>query len=272
MIVASFVDARRMWPRPVIYVEHGAGQFYDGDPVSARHGSYAGGDGLSHAVLFIAPNEHVAARWRAAYPATPAVVAGSPRVDELARIPAPDSLQRCVAFAWHWECMLVPETRSAVRHYAAAMPMIVAELRGADVEVLGHGHPRAWRQLRTMWGRMGVEAVERFEDVVARAHVLVMDNSSAMYEWAALGRPVVALNAPWYRVHVEHGLRFWSHVPGPQIDHPGPLAGTILAELADPARSAHLRRHAADRAYAHRMDGHAARRAAEAIMEVLAHG
>lgn len=274
-IVASYVDARRMSPRPCVLVEHGAGQSYPGDPTSATHGSYAGGDGLDHIILFVAPGEHVAARWRARYPNTPVVVVGSPRVDELARTatrcqPVGNTLHRpTVAVTWHWDCELIPETRSALRHYRDHLPRTIAALRSVGVDVVGHGHPRAWRQMRPMWGRLGVEPVESFADVVARATVLAVDNTSAGPEWAALDRPVVWMNAPWYRRDVEHGGRFWQWPRGQvSCNHPTDLAVAILAAFDDPPPVRAARASMVAGIYGG-IDGHAAERAATAIMEAL---
>lgn len=269
VLVASLSDHMAMAPRRTILVEHGAGQSYDGDPRGQGHGSYSGGGGLERVVLFVCPSQRVARRWSSTYPDARVVVAGSPRLDRLAATSAVESPHAAtVALTFHWNCQLVPETRSAFPHYHRALPRLVAELRCAGVTVLGHGHPRMLHQLEPVWRRLKVPMVTDFDRVVARARVLVADNTSAMYEWAALDRPVVALNAPWYRRDISHGLRFWDLVPGRQVDGPEDLLATITAAIADPGGDRLLREAATAEVYAHR-DGRAAARAAAAIVEVL---
>lgn len=269
VMVAGMADHHHVAPRATVLVEHGAGQTYDGDARSAGHGSYAGGDGLERVVLFVCPSERVAARWRAKYSAE-VVVAGSPRLDQLTRVTrvADARNARAVALTFHWNCSLVPETRSALPHYHRALAGIVAELRAHEVGLIGHAHPRMAATLEPIWRRNRVRWVPDFEDVVAGADLLVGDNTSALYEWAALDRPVVVLNAPWYRRHVSHGLRFWDLVPGVQVDEPEGVVPAVLGELADPPRSAALRAAATAGVYA-RADGQAAARAAAAIVEAL---
>ena len=50
-----------------------------------------------------------------------------------------------------------------------------------------------------------------FDEVMERSTLYICDNSSTLYEFASTGRPVVVLNAPWFRRDIEHGLRFWEH-------------------------------------------------------------
>jgi len=135
--------------------------------------------------------------------------------------------------------------------------------------VLGHGHPRLWSRIARRWQSLGVEPVRELAEVLERADVLVADNTSAMFEFASLGRPVVVLNAPWYRRDVEHGLRFWSHVPGVQVDHRGLLVPAVDEALRNPDATAAQRAAATRAAYAH-TDGMAAARAAQAIREAMA--
>lgn len=268
VLVAGHVDGQRLRDRPVILLEHGAGQAYPGDPASARHGSYSGGDDWGHALGFLCPSERVAERWRSRYPDAVAVPVGCPKLDAWAGRRPLRSIHPIVAFSFHWDCPLVPETRSAWAHYVRSMPTIVAELREMGYQVVGHSHPR-WRgQLAAAWGRLGVPHVDSFDQVMETAAVFVADNTSTLYEFAATGRPVVVLNAPWYRREVDHGLRFWSHVPGVQAADPIDVAPAVAVALSD----GHLLRERRERAVAAAyvaVDGRAAERAASAVAVML---
>lgn len=259
VLVASYVDSQKFARHRVVYVEHGAGQTYTGDALGIGHGSYSGGNGHDHTALFICPNETVAARWMLRYP-IPAVAVGCPKLDawtDAARDP------EVVGITFHWDNPLVPESRSAFHHYRQSLPRIVADLRGSGRRVIGHGHPRAERALQAVWKALDVPYEPNLDALVRRCGTLVVDNSSAMYEAAAVGVNVVALNASWYRRHVEHGLRFWSAVPGVQVDEPIDVPAAV--EEADRYELERLR---GVRAAYSAVDGGASRRAAAAIMEV----
>lgn len=267
-MVAGLQDAQHFAGRKrLVYVEHGAGQTYVG---AEDHGSYSGGnhDGLG-VRLYIAPSETVAARWRAR--GSRAVAVGCPRLD--ARLAATGSAPKraeTVVFTWHWWCELAPEAQSAFPHYETTLPMLINRLRDDGVLVMGHGHPRYLPRLARFYQEVArVPWVRTLDEAFDQAPVLVADNTSALYEAAACGIPTVVVNAPWYRRHVEHGLRFWSHVPGPQVDDIVAMYDAITAALIDPTFGLDLRERAADHAYAHR-DGKAGARAAAAIMEALA--
>lgn len=269
VMVAGFSDYQRVAPRPVVYVEHGAGQTYGGDVRSAGNPSYSGGSHLTRVRLFICPGEAVAARWRNAYSSALVAAVGDPTLDaDLSRArdtPATST----VAVTFHWDCGLVPETRSGWAHYARGIPEFVAQARAEGWRVLGHGHPRMWRTLGPWWQRLGVEAVRDLEVVRAGAQVLVADNTSAMWEWCALDRPVVVMDAPWYRPHVHHGLRFWEHSDvGPRVGDPEDLLEALRIAAADPPHLRANRAAAARAVYAH-TDGRAAERAAAAVVRLL---
>jgi len=275
MMVASHLDAMQMAPRPLVYVEHGAGQTYDGDPSDERAAtspSYAGGADHERVVLFLCPSERVAAAWSARYPASQVATVGSPVLD---RWTGPDRQSLApratweapvVAVTFHWECVLCPETTSAWRYYDSALPALARE---ESFTLLGHGHPRLWPTIARRWESLGVASTPDPDRVMAEADVLVADNTSLLYEFAATGRPVVVLNAPWYRRTVHHGLRFWDAVPGEMVDGPDDLAGAIHRALSSPGWYATERSRAVAVAYDDLMDGCAAQRSATAITEVL---
>lgn len=274
VLVAGFSDAQRLAHVPTVYVEHGAGQTYTG----VRHGGYPGGPHPASVMGYLAPSERVADAWRAARPGVPVGVVGCPKLDPW--LPggerhAPgwhtDRL-RTVAFTFHWHCEVCPETRSALGHYQAHLGPIIRAWTDAGWDVLGHAHPRlGWPRMAKLWDKLGAHPVEDLEEVYDEAGVLVADNTSALYELAALDRPVVALNAPWYRRDVHHGLRFWNAVPGVQVDSPAELAALDLARYVEEDPSAEQRRAVVAQVYAH-TDGTSTARAAAWLVDLLQEG
>lgn len=258
-LVSSASDlalAVRQGYQRLAYLEHGIGQPYG--PTAG----YPGGAGRQHVSLFLSPNETAAAADRATYapawrePAPRIVVVGDPRLDTLpAREPGPLR----VAVSFHWECTAPQEARSAYPYYRQALGKL-----SAAYPLLGHGHPRAQRALERVWRQLGVEFAPSFDEVLRRADVYVCDNSSTLYEFASTGRPVVVLNAPWYRREVEHGLRFWQAAGvGVQVNHPDELVAAVELALADPPERQVARAAALRLAYAH--PSGAAARAARAL-------
>jgi hypothetical protein len=269
-MVAGYCDIQALDGRgPLIYVEHGAGQTYPGDPVSAGDASYSGGIGHDDTVLFVAPSATVAARWHDCYPESAVVVAGCPLLDDwhIGRRPFEQQARPTLAITFHWDCQLIPETRSAFRHYEPHLARCVAAWRAHGFDVVGHGHPRVYDTLTPIWQALDVPQ-QPLGWIYDHVDLLIGDNTSALYEFASLGRDVLALNAPWYRRTVNHGLRFWSHVPGHQADDADQMISlaTLLLdrETATLAGSSLMRRGAVAEAYAH-TDGYAAWRAATAI-------
>ena len=224
--------------QPMIYVEHGAGQSYGGDPKLASQPSYSASGGARHTgvVAFLSPNSRVAAQWKSA----PAFVVGCPKLDEF-RTATP--IAGSVCFAWHWDCEIAPEAGSAWTHWRPAMRRIVASLISEGREVFMHAHPR-WRgRLDDDLQMTGAKILGNEVDVFRRASTLCADNTSLMYEFAALDRPVVALNAPQYRRNVHHGLRFWDTIPGPQANEPDEFSSMLFGGHHE------LRRQVAARVY-----------------------
>lgn len=261
VVCASWGDLRevRRLGRPVVFCEHGAGQSY-----GSRHPSYVGGRNRESVVLFLVPNQQAAARNRRFYPRIPNIVIGSPRVDQLRRIRRrPEATTAAISF--HWRCRVAPESESAADHYVPALATVRESLAADGIVMVGHGHPRIFDELAPVYEKAGIEPVRSFAEVVARADVFACDNSSALFEFAALDRPVVVLNCPRYRKKAHHGLRFWDEADvGVQIDGPDDLPGGFREALADcPARQ-DARRASVGRVYP-AAAGTAARLAADAV-------
>lgn len=165
-----------------------------------------------------------------------------------------------IAVSWHWHCVSgVPETDWAWPEYKEA----VVEL-SKHYKVIGHAHPRAWSRLERWYREVDIEPVQSFREVLNRACVYVCDNSSTLYEFASVGKPVVVLNSRYYRRDQEQGLRFWGLVPGLQVDHPSDFQPAVeKALITDPSEY----RSVIEQVYAY-TDGQAAKRAAEAILEL----
>jgi hypothetical protein len=234
LLVAGFADLQRSGGRRAILMEHGAGQSYAGDPQAAKNPSYAGGGGRHNVVAFLCPNEYAARRNRAENPDRIVRVVGSPRVAELqGRMTDRSQGERPVlAVSFHWDCVACPETRSAWAHFSPGLKKLADS---GQFEVLGHAHPRLFRDVEAVYRRLGIEPVESFEEVLERADVYACDNSSTMYEFAYLRGPVVVLNAPWYRLDVDHGLRFWDAAGiGPQVFEADGIAAAATFALQEP--------------------------------------
>lgn len=251
LLLAGAIDSQ-MYPNEYIWIEHGCGQSF-----GTNSQYYAGGDKHERCLLFISPHERTADRWRKRYPTTPIAVVGCPKLDPWHRGDRPEPTGRTVAIAFHWDNRIYPETRSAFDHYSKGLRAVVESFRGQGWEVLGHAHPRAHRRLNRYWNTLGVEYVETCAEVFDRASVLVSDSPSLTAEFMSLDRPVLTLNAPWYRRSVSHGERFWDW-PLHYIEGSSELAETVLEGL----ESARWHPYA----YA---DGKAAQRASEAILDLL---
>lgn len=258
IIVSSYQDMKASHGRDVIFVEHGAGQTY-----TVPHPSYSGGAERESVRLFLCPNERVAQNNLKSYPKTPALVVGSPRLEWLSRIEHKLNRRPVVGLSFHWDCRMVPESRWAFPHYEKILRKLTEHYK-----ILGHGHPRIFNLLERRYLDVNIEPVRDFEEVVARADVYVCDNSSTIYEFAALGRPVVVLNAPWYRRNVEQGLRFWEFADiGIQVNEPEELVPSIHMALNDPPKIRKRRKEISMQVY--NQDSLPVRRAIEAMEELL---
>lgn len=219
VLVAGYQDAlavERLGRTPVL-LEHGAGQTY----LDARwHPSYPGGQKRDAVGLFLCTNEGVAALNSEAYPDIPTAVVGSPYLDYLegvrwSRIPSEVGAP-VLGLAWHWPCRVSPEAGWAFPEWGGETLRRLVE--GWPGPVLGTSHPRALLHAARWYERAGVEVVPEWADMVRRVDVMSVDNSSVLFEAAALEIPVVLVNSARWRRDVDHGLRFWEWADiGPDV-------------------------------------------------------
>jgi hypothetical protein len=221
--------------RPLILMEHGVGLTFNqanGKTVSG----YGGGEGYrANVSLFLAPNEYIAKKTRAVYPEAPQVIIGTPKLDPWAdafntpKKARPDEPIICIAF--HWDGSAVaPEAGNAWEYYRKFLPALKDK-----VNLIGHAHPKIADKLEFQYQKMAIPFVKNFVDVMKMADVYLNDCSSTMYEFCVTGKPVVVLNAPWFRKWFNHGIRFWDYSDvGPICEKPEELLERIEEALEDP--------------------------------------
>lgn len=263
LLVGGLIDALHHPENRLIYVEHGAGQSYLGAPSrSAEFYPHRNSVHPPNVVAYISPRQSVASAW-----GRPAFAAGCPALDDIV---GNRSFSRKAVITFHWDAGRVsPEASSAIDHWVKHLPTMFQHLRDAGYEVVGHAHPR-YEKLPKLWERLEIPFEADADDVLTTAALLIADNTSLMYEAAALDIPVIALNCPQYRRTVEHGLRFWSAVPGWQVDD---IDGFLKIDIedyviADPTRD--MRHEAAVAAYDDLPDGKSGKRAAEWLAQFVA--
>lgn len=218
VMVAASGDIRPKWR--CIYVEHGAGQRYNEYGHRDAPASYAV-DLPDNVVACIGPRQDICDAYdRPAFPAGAPICDGYPLFGE----------PGVIAITFHWNASAVcPEATNALDHYYTDLGRLIVGWRKQGHEVLGTYHPR-FPQLVDRWNGWRVPIVGA-DEVRQRADILIADNTSVQYEATYLGRKVVTLNAPWFRRDVEHGLRFWSHVPGVQVDSAEELEALDMSNL-----------------------------------------
>lgn len=277
VIVASFEDYRAVSPSPVILVNHGAGQTYS-DGKGIDHPSYSGGSNRERVVLFLGPSERDAEVSRLAYPGARSVAVGVPKLDSF-HLRKRDceasfvhsSVPPVVAFTFHADVHVCSGTRWALPHYKSAITDLARRQSELPFRMLGHGHPRFYNYMTKFWKALKVEFQPDPNVVLDTADCLVADNTSFMFEMASTDRPIVVLDAPWYRQDVHHGGRFWDWADvGIRIQEPADLLPAINLALSDPPDIQNRRREVISRVYdGVPLDGRATERAVSAIVELL---
>lgn len=277
ILLASYPDLCATIGRPVAFLEHGAGASYGGDLPG-----FSGGSDRESVGLFLCPSETVAARNLARYPDATAAVVGNPSMDHwhthniayqgesMVRHNGPccgveRDKRPVIALAFHWD---LPGPREG----GTAWPVFAPHLRlllDAGWTILGHGHPRAIDgELSTVYRHLGIEIVREASEVFDRADLLVFDVTSLGYEFASTGRPVVCLDDPEWRRDAGYYPRFCKPTSevGLHCSDPAALVDTIWLALEDPPPVRRARQAAIEIVYSGGCDGHAAERAAAALM------
>lgn len=251
--------------RESVFMEHGSGQSY-----TRGHSSYAGWPGRKGVVLFLVPGPHPGARNRRAYPNTPVIEVGCPKLDPWINGEKIIELQDppVVVLSFHWDCKLWSETRSAFSDYQNSLVQFREGLSRRGLILKGHAHPRAQNEFFPVMRRAGLDVIEDFEEVLHTASLYAIDNSSTGFEFAATGRPIVWINASCYRRNVRHSLRFWTHADlGPQVNQPGDFVESVLEGLDDNEEKRQHRRDLLQSVYSV-LDGTSTQKVVEAIVEV----
>ncbi len=212
--------------RKIISMEHGTGHAFGG-------AAYPNGKGRRDLVdLFLMPNEYTA-RLSRSVRATRCEVIGTPKMDEWMHeiVQEPKNNPPVIAIAFHWgtKNSKPPESGSTFEHYKDILPQLAKQYK-----VIGHGHPLAAKEYKREFGLAGIEWTGDFREVLRRADVYINDLSSTMYEFLVTGKPVIVLNAPWFRRDVHWGIRFWDYSDvGINVEDPGELFDAINRTLAD---------------------------------------
>ena len=241
-------------PRPIIGIEHGSGIQWEGN-------TQWGNTSLAISLLLV-PGERLAQRYRKKVCGSVVRAVGCAKMD-----PWHDGTfgkdydPECVCISTHFDLRCYREGRTAWPEYSQALIDLAK-----NHKVIGHCHPRVWKQRKPIYEDHGIEPVQEFSEVLNRAGLYICDTSSTIYEFASLNRPVVVMNASWYRRDVNFGLRFWDDIPGIQADKPEALAQCVDIALSDPEYLQEIRRKAIENVYV-ACDGKSAERAANAIQE-----
>lgn len=204
MFLASKYDAR-----PLILMEHGVGLIFKKPGTNHYIAGYGGGEGLrTNASAFMPPNIYIQNKILATFPTAIAPFVGTPKLDKWKgfRHERHNGKPRMV-ISFHWDGSAVaPEAGNAFDFYRGVIPSLAKE-----VDLRGHGHPKIIQHLKRQYERMGIEVIEDFEEVMSWADLYINDASSTLYEFSITGKPVLVLNCPQFRRHIDQGIRFWDY-------------------------------------------------------------
>jgi CDP-glycerol glycerophosphotransferase (TagB/SpsB family) len=185
--------------------------------------------------MFLAPNQFIREKSNRAIPGATQVVIGTPKLDKWVnasnQLSVINGRKPVVAISFHWNGEKVSaEAGNAFLHYRDILSDLAND---REFTLIGHGHPKYMFVLEKEFTERGIEVVHDFDEVMQRADVYVNDCSSTLYEFCVTGKPVIIMNAPWFRKDLNLGIRFWSYTDiGPQVNDPGELRAAIGSQLS----------------------------------------
>ncbi len=265
VLVASYGNFKDV-DGDILFMEHGIGHTYGRKGI---HHSYAGGEGKERVNLFLNQHHLTDKLNRQAYPNAQHAIIGTPKMDRWGVMGYRPKDIPIVCFSFHWDCMISPESRTSFDYYVDEMRKL--SKINKPYKIVLHGHPKKsgmWQKkiARDLRGTR-YEFIDNFEQVMEQADVYVNDNSSTMYEFASLDKPVIVLNSPHYRRNVDNGIRFWDYIAGIQVNDPKELHEKILHTLEYPNEYRLARQMVIDDLYPYRPN--ASQRAVEVIVKYL---
>lgn len=174
-------------------------------------------------------------------------IVGCPKLDFLIKKhKKPKNKIPIVAFSHHWDQKQFPETRSA---WPWDSDGLIELSKRKDIKLLGHKHPGDPRDIEGFCFDNKIDFESDWNNVIAKADLYICDNSSSIYEFAALDKPVVVLSPPFYRRNVNFGGRFWDNIPGIECSHNYMLSACVSEGLIDVEERKYQRHNAIMAAY-----------------------
>lgn len=249
--------------RKMILAEHGCGLTYDYP--NSQYAGWVRNYDPQHMAHFLTTNKLLDQAHAQKNTGIPSTIVGMPVMDKYDKQKFKRNSKPVIAISCHWDCDHIPETRSSFSFFKQAF----VEL-SRHYKVIGHAHPQYQKVMFPFWKKHGIEIVETFDEVLERADVYVCDNSSTIFQFAYVDKPVVLLNPPWYRTYFTHSFnpRFWSHADiGVNVFDPYDLLPAIEKAVQDDSTQKKARKRAVEDVFANK--GHATQAFIKAIMDVL---
>lgn len=238
VVVAGWQDAEDVLRtgRPIVLTEHGAGQVY----TMCKLPNYINGDGRQVLGGILVLNSQQVALSQAAAPRVPVAAVGSPRMGALARLPLAglqeDATTKTLVLAFRWDAQIyVAGTKTRIQEARSGWSdwrdniLQLAKRVPPRWRLALHAHPRATNEIAEFAAANNIVYFHSQEQALQAATIWAQDNSSALWEAACLGIPVIHLQASVYRKKVSHGLRFynWANQTGPVVHDLAELESAI---------------------------------------------